>query len=77
MYAPNINNKGCAHNHLSFWSYVLVYVGRSNCQQLANDSIQEIKYPRSVMNDIKYVWQQTDDCSGYTEDNGRPAECLR
>ena len=30
---PNINNKGCTHNHLSFWSYVLVYVGRSSCQQ--------------------------------------------
>ena len=31
------------------------------------------------MNDInsKYVWQQTDDSSGYTEDNGRSAECLR
>ena len=24
----------------------------------------------------KYVWQQTDDSSGYTEDNGRSAECL-
>ena len=23
----------------------------------------------------KYVWQQTDDSSGYTEDNGRSAEC--
>ena len=25
----------------------------------------------------KYVWQQTDDSSGYTEDKGRSAECLR
>ena len=26
---------------------------------------------------LKYVWQQSDDSSGYTEDNGRSAECLR
>ena len=25
----------------------------------------------------KHVWQQTDDSSDYTEDNGRSAECLR
>ena len=24
----------------------------------------------------KYVWQQTDDSSGYTEDYGRSVECL-
>ena len=29
------------------------------------------------MNDIKVCLQQTDDSSGYTEDNGRSAECLR
>ena len=29
------------------------------------------------MNDIKVCWQQTDDSSGYTEDNGRSEECLR
>ena len=37
------SNKGCTHNHLSFWSYVLVSVGRSSCQQLTNDSIQKRK----------------------------------
>ena len=25
----------------------------------------------------KYVWQQTGDSSGYTEDYGRSTECLR
>ena len=43
LYTPNINNKGCTRNHLSFWSYVLVCVGRSSCQQLTNDSIQKRK----------------------------------
>ena len=43
LYTPNINNKGSIHNHLSFWSYVLVYVSRSSCQQLTKDSIQNRK----------------------------------
>ena len=43
LYTSNINNKGCTHSHLSFWSNVLVYVGRSSCQQLTNDSIQKRK----------------------------------
>ena len=38
-----INNKGCAQNHLSCWSYVLVYVGRSSCQRLTNDRIRKRK----------------------------------
>ena len=38
LYTHNISNKGCTHNRLSFWSYVLVYVGRSNCQQLMSAS---------------------------------------
>ena len=42
-YTSKINNKGCTHNHLSCWSYVLVYMGSSSCQQFTNDSIQESK----------------------------------
>ena len=42
-YTLNINNKGCTHDHLSSWSYVLIYVSRSSCQQLTNDSIQKRK----------------------------------
>ena len=37
-YTLNKNSKGCTHNDLSFWSYVLVYVGRSSCQQLTANS---------------------------------------
>ena len=70
LYSPNTNSKGCTRNHLSFWSYVLVYVGRSSCQQLTNDSIHKRKQnwslklpkekncPRPVMNGIK-VWLAT------------------
>ena len=78
LYTHTINNKGCTHNHLSFWSYVLVYVGRRSYQQFTNDSIQKSKaskYPRSVMNDIKVClatnWWQL------WLYNGRSAECLR
>ena len=42
-YSPDINNNGCTLNHLSFWLYVLIYMGRSSCQQLTNDSTQNRK----------------------------------
>ena len=61
LYTGNINNKGCTHNHLSFWSYVLVYMGRSSCQQLANRHLEEKckLAPWNKMSQVSNKWCQS------------------
>ena len=66
VHNTNINNKGCTHDHLSFWSYVLVYMGRSSCQQLTYDSIHKRKAclvianaPGNKIPEVSNEWHQS------------------